>query len=77
MNEADTCRTYILPKLQAAGWEDETISEQMVLTPGRIVPIGDRLTRSAGGDASRLRPFREAGRTLLPSAEAATIGRSV
>jgi len=21
-NEADTCRTYILPKLQAAGWEE-------------------------------------------------------
>jgi len=23
MNEADTCRTYVLPKLKSAGWEDE------------------------------------------------------
>jgi type I restriction enzyme, R subunit len=42
MTEADTCRTYILPKLYAAGWEDEYISEQLVLTPGRIVPLGEK-----------------------------------
>jgi type I site-specific restriction endonuclease len=48
MNEADTCRTYVLPKLESAGWEDEYISKQMVLTPGRIVPIGDRHTRKEG-----------------------------
>ena len=41
MNEADTCRTYILPKLKSAGWEDERITEQMVLTPGRIVAYLD------------------------------------
>ena len=33
MNEADTCRTYILPKLKTSGSEDETITEQLVLTP--------------------------------------------
>jgi type I restriction enzyme, R subunit len=44
-NEADTCRTYIVPKLHASGWEDDFITEQMVLSPGRIVPIGDRHTR--------------------------------
>ena len=48
MNEADTCRSYILPNLKSAGWEDEHITEQMVLTPGRIVPIGDRHTRKDG-----------------------------
>lgn len=48
MNEADTCRIYILPKLKSAGWEDEFITEQLVLTPGRIVPIGDRHTRKDG-----------------------------
>jgi type I restriction enzyme R subunit len=48
MNEADTCRTYVLPNLKSAGWEDEYITEQMVLTPGRIVPIGDRHTRKEG-----------------------------
>ena len=46
--EADTCRTYIVPKLHAAGWVDEFISEQMVLTRGRIVPIGDRHIRKEG-----------------------------
>ena len=46
--EADTCRTYIVPKLHTAGWEDEYISEQMTLTPGRIVPIGDRYLRKEG-----------------------------
>ena len=48
MNEADTCRTYVLPKLKSAGWEDEYISEQMVLTPGRIVPISNRFIRKDG-----------------------------
>jgi type I restriction enzyme R subunit len=41
MTEADTCRTYIVPALYTAGWEDETIREQLVLTPGRIVPLGE------------------------------------
>ena len=40
--EADTCRTYIVPKLHASTWENEYIAEQMVLTCGRILPIGDR-----------------------------------
>jgi type I restriction enzyme, R subunit len=48
MNEADTCRTYVVPKLKSAGWEDDYITEQLVLTPGRIVPIGDRHTRKEG-----------------------------
>jgi len=48
MNEADTCRTYVLPNLKSAGWEDEFISEQMVLTPGRILPVGNQHTRKDG-----------------------------
>ncbi|MFH1906186.1 MAG: DEAD/DEAH box helicase family protein [Chloroflexota bacterium] len=47
-NEADTCRKYILPKLKAAHWEDDFIVEQMVLTRGRIVPLGDSHTRKEG-----------------------------
>jgi len=46
--EADTCRTFIVPNLHASGWEDDFITEQMVLTPGRIVPIGNRHTRRDG-----------------------------
>src|SRR6476661_6495362 len=43
MNEADTFRTYTLPKLRSAGWEDDSITEQLVLTPGRIVGYLDGL----------------------------------
>src|SRR5574341_1090715 len=45
MSEADTCRTYVIPKLHAAGWDDEQIREQVTFTDGRIVPIGGRATR--------------------------------
>jgi type I restriction-modification system DNA methylase subunit len=45
LTEADTCRTYIVPKLHAAGWEDDFIAEQRVITPGRIVPLGKKHTR--------------------------------
>ena len=39
MNEADTCRKYILPKLIAAGWDDapSSFTEQKTFTDGRII----------------------------------------
>jgi type I restriction enzyme R subunit len=43
--EADTCRQFVLPKLQAAGWDDDRISEQRTFTDGRIVVAGDRVRR--------------------------------
>src|SRR5271157_328945 len=45
LTEADTCRRYVLPKLYAAGWVDEQISEQKSFTDGRIVVSGDRVRR--------------------------------
>ena len=45
MTEADTCRTYVLPRLYAAGWTDDHIAEQRMIAPGRIVPIGHGHTR--------------------------------
>ncbi|HPS80148.1 MAG TPA: DEAD/DEAH box helicase family protein, partial [Thermoanaerobaculaceae bacterium] len=47
MNEADTCRKLVLPKLQAAGWDDEphSIAEQRTITDGRIVPVGKGFVR--------------------------------
>ena len=41
-NEADTCRKYVVPKLQAAGWDNEPhrINEQVTFTDGRIVVVG-------------------------------------
>ena len=40
--EADTCRKYVVPKLQSAGWDNEphSIAEQRTITDGRIVPVG-------------------------------------
>jgi type I restriction enzyme R subunit len=43
--EADTCRKYILPKLYAAGWSDDQISEQKTFTDGRIVVTGNKCFR--------------------------------
>ena len=42
INEADTCRTYVVPKLYSAGWEDTQISEQKSFTDGRIMLVGNR-----------------------------------
>src|SRR5260370_346375 len=40
--EADTCRKLVVPKLQAAGGDNEpySIAEQRTITDGRIVPVG-------------------------------------
>jgi type I restriction enzyme, R subunit len=45
--EADTCRKYVVPKLQAAGWESDphSIAEQRSFTDGRIVVAGLKATR--------------------------------
>lgn len=45
LTEADTCRKYVLPKLYAAGWGDDQISEQKTFTDGRIVVAGNRISR--------------------------------
>jgi type I restriction enzyme, R subunit len=45
--EADTCRRFVIPKLQEAGWDDEphSIAEQRTVTDGRIVPVGTGFKR--------------------------------
>ncbi len=44
MNEADTCRTLVRPKLETAGWDGDNyfFSEQTPFTDGRIVVPGGR-----------------------------------
>jgi type I restriction enzyme R subunit len=46
--EADTCRKLVVPKLHAAGWADEQISEQRSFTDGRIIPAGQAGVRRKG-----------------------------
>jgi type I restriction enzyme, R subunit len=49
MNEADTCRKYVVPLLQAAGWEDSpfSIAEQRIFTnpKGRIRVVAGKVVR--------------------------------
>ena len=41
-NEADTCRQYVVPQLQAAGWDTapHSIKEQQTFTDGRVILAG-------------------------------------
>src|SRR5207302_352285 len=45
--EADTCRKLVVPKLQAAGWDNDpfSVAEQRTITDGRIVPVGKSFIR--------------------------------
>ena len=47
LTEADTCRKFVVPKLQMAGWENDphSIAEQRTITDGRIVPAGKGFLR--------------------------------
>ncbi len=47
MTEADTCRKYVVPQLQSAGWDDEphSIAEQRTITDGRVIPVGKGFVR--------------------------------
>jgi type I restriction enzyme, R subunit len=57
LTEADTCRKYVLPKLYAAGWNDDQISEQKYFTDGRIV-VGNKVHRRPQKRADYLLKYR-------------------
>lgn len=44
MNEADTCRKYVVPRLQTVGGENEPhcLTEQKSFTDGRILIVGSK-----------------------------------
>ncbi len=58
-NEADTCRVYVTPALQRAGWDAEPhrLNEQVTFTDGRIlsVPLAWFPTLRAATPAQRMR----------------------
>jgi type I restriction enzyme, R subunit len=56
--EADTCRKLVLPKLYAAGWNDDQITEQKTFTDGRIVVGGGRPRRKKQKRADYLLRYR-------------------
>lgn len=47
ITEADTCRRYVLPRLMAAGWDNDphSFTEQKTFTDGRIVVAGSKIKR--------------------------------
>jgi len=57
--EADTCRRYVLPKLYAAGWTDDQISEQRTFTDGRIMVAGTKVWRRPQKRADYLLRYRQ------------------
>src|SRR5262245_28341497 len=56
MTEADTCRKFVVPRLQAAGWDNDlhSIAEQRYFTKGRIVVRGNHAERRQGKRADYL-----------------------
>src|SRR5437773_11512816 len=58
--EADTCRRLVVPKLQAAGWDNDpySITEQRTFTDGRIVVTGNRIRRRAAKRADYILRYR-------------------
>jgi type I restriction enzyme R subunit len=59
ITEADTCRKYVLPKLFAAGWDNDphSFTEQKTFTDGRIIVIGDKPRRRPSKRADYLLRF--------------------
>ncbi len=53
LTEADTCRKWVVPKLQGAGWDNDphSIAEQRFFTDGRIVVRGNQASRRPGKKA--------------------------
>ncbi len=59
-NEADTCRRFVVPRLQSAGWDNDphSINEQRTFTDGRIVVTGPRARRRPGKRADYILRYR-------------------
>jgi type I restriction enzyme R subunit len=68
MNEADTCREYVLPKLEEAGWKEEQILPQFYFTDGRVQVIGGTARRLPRKFADYLLKYRRD--TMLAVVEA-------
>jgi type I restriction enzyme R subunit len=47
VTEADTCRRFVVPRLQTAGWDGapHAINEQRTFTDGRVMFIGGKAKR--------------------------------
>jgi type I restriction enzyme, R subunit len=60
LTEADTCRKFVVPRLQKAGWDDppHMINEQRSFTDGRVVFVGGRAKRGKQKRADYILRYR-------------------
>ena len=60
MTEADTCRKFVVPRLQGAGWDTppHLINEQRTFTDGRIIFAGGKARRGRQKRADYLLRYR-------------------
>jgi type I restriction enzyme R subunit len=60
LTEADTCRKFVVPLLQSAGWDDapHQINEQRSFTDGRVVFVGGRAKRGKQKRADYILRYR-------------------
>lgn len=60
MTEADTCREFVTPALQVAGWAQSpfAIGEQHSITPGRIVLVNGKARRAKAKRADYILYYR-------------------
>lgn len=58
--EADTCRKFVVPRLQTAGWEGapHAINEQRTFTDGRVIFIGGKAKRGRQKRADYILRYR-------------------
>ncbi|MCX5867703.1 MAG: DEAD/DEAH box helicase family protein [Proteobacteria bacterium] len=70
-NEADTCRKFVLPKLYAAGWNDDQINEQRTFTDGRIMVTGTKVTRRPQKRADYLLRYKQSFMIAVVEAKSA------
>ena len=71
-NEADTCRKFVVPLLQRAGWDTEphAVAEQRSITDGRIVPVGRGFLRKPPKRADYLLNYTRDMRLAVVEAKA-------
>jgi len=55
-SEADKCREFVVPKLQAAGWDTDPhrLNEQVTFTDGRMIAAGSKRHRGLSGQGQLL-----------------------
>ncbi len=58
ITEIDTCREYVLPRFDKAGWSGDQIVEQKYFTDGRIVVVGKKHIRKPGKRADYILRYK-------------------